>query len=190
MAFPWSLVAVIVAIVGAIVGVDERNVTVARDRGSVGTGPRSAIARLERSNGRRSRKRAAGLGFLIGAGGGAGVGFLSGSSRKCPGLLAPPGAPANQSCFLEPGASTLAGVILGGGAGVLLGSLVHPGDRWIVVPVDWLMGRVSSIACCDASLEKLVNYSATRPRSNHRMEPTRPLSRATVTLQRAAHSER
>lgn len=128
-------------IVGTIVGVEERDVTIARDRGSVVTVPRSAIAQLERSYGRRSRKRAAGLGFLIGAGGGAGVGFLSGSTRKCPGWFAPPGAPVTQSCFMEPVASTLAGVILGGGAGGLLGGLVHPGDRWTVVPVDWLMGR-------------------------------------------------
>ena len=124
-------------IVGTIVGVDDRDVTIARDRGSVVTVPRSAVAQLERSYGRRSRKRAAGLGFLSGAGGGAGVGFLSGSPRKCPGWFATPGAPTTQSSV----ASTLAGVILGGGAGGLLGGLVHPGDRWIVVPVDWLMGR-------------------------------------------------
>lgn len=126
-------------IVGTLIGADERNVTMSTQRGDVVTVPRSAITQVERSTGTRSRMRNAMEGLLIGGGGGAGVGFLVGNSRRCPGIL--PGSLADQPCFLEPEGSTFGGFIVGGGAGALIGSLVHPRERWIVVPVDSLQGR-------------------------------------------------
>jgi hypothetical protein len=116
-------------VIGALAGGDERGVMVKRDGGTVILVPRSAIARLERSTGKASRRKSALLGFLIGAGGGAGIGFLIGRSCNDTGLLA---------CFLEPAASLLAGVILGGGGGALIGALSSRPDRWEVVPVDSL----------------------------------------------------
>jgi hypothetical protein len=127
-------------IVGGVVGVDGQTVMVARDGGSVVTVPRSAIALLELSSGHRSRMRGAGLGLLIGGGSGAGVGFVYGRTRKCAGFFAAPGAAGDQPCFMEPEASSVAGLMLGGGAGALIGALAKPGERWVVVRPDWLTG--------------------------------------------------
>lgn len=119
-------------VIGVLAGSDEHMITVARDRGPAVTIPRMAIGRLERADGRRSRRRSAGLGFLIGGGGGAGIGYLIGNSCQPTGFL---------GCFLEPAVSTVGGLIIGGGAGALFGALARPAEQWKPVPVDWLNGQ-------------------------------------------------
>jgi hypothetical protein len=120
-------------VVGVVATTAENAVYVRRADGSIVVVPRPAIAKVERANGRRSRIRAAGLGFLIGAGGGAGVGYLIGATCHPTGFL---------GCFLEPWGSTFAGIVVGGGAGALVGALTPPQDRWVAVSADWLEGPV------------------------------------------------
>jgi hypothetical protein len=123
-------------VVGIVKTADSQVLTLVRKDGSTAVVvPRGAIAKVERANGRRSRARAAGLGFLIGAGGGAGVGYLIGASCNPTGFL---------GCFLEPWGSMFAGVILGGGVGALVGAVSPPQVRWKTVSGDWLDSAVSS----------------------------------------------
>jgi hypothetical protein len=122
-------------VVGLAETADSEVLILIRTNGSRVVVPRGAIAKVERTNGRRSRARAAGLGFLIGAGGGAGVGYLIGATCRPTGLM---------GCFLQPWGSTFTGVVLGGAAGALLGAFSPPKDRWITVSGDWLDSVVSS----------------------------------------------
>jgi hypothetical protein len=124
-------------VVGVVETADSEAVTLVRKNGSRVVVPRGAIAKVERANGRRSRARAAGLGFLIGAGGGAGVGYLFGATCNPTGFL---------GCFLQPWASTFEGVVLGGAVGALVGAVSPPKDRWMTVSRDWLDSAVSSDA--------------------------------------------
>jgi hypothetical protein len=119
-------------IVGVLTNVTPQTLTMMRDDGSAVTVPRIAIAKLERQVGRRSRWRATGWGFLIGVGGGAGVGYLIGRSCHSTQFL---------GCFLEPAASTSAGVVLGGASGAVVGALARPSQRWLAVPGGWLDGQ-------------------------------------------------
>src|SRR4030095_891180 len=122
-------------VVGIVKTADSEVLTLVRTNGSTIVVPRGAIAKVERTNGRRSRARAAGLGFLIGVGGGAGVGYLIGASCNPRGLM---------GCFLQPWGSTFAGVILGGAVGAVVGAVSPPKDRWTTVSDDWLDSAVSS----------------------------------------------
>jgi hypothetical protein len=124
-------------VVGVVESADSEALTLLRTNGSRVVVPRGAIAKVERTNGRRSRARAAGLGFLIGAGGGAGVGFLIGATCD---------PTAFMGCFLQPWGSTFAGVVLGGAVGALVGAVSPPKDRWMTVSVAWLNSVVSSDA--------------------------------------------
>ncbi len=119
-------------IVGVIVGVQQDVLTIAREDGAVLTVPRAAIATLERQVGERSRKRGAALGLLIGGGAGAGVGFLKGRACRSTAFL---------GCFMEPTASTLGGLVLGGITGTLVGAFSSPHPRWQTVPLTWLSGH-------------------------------------------------
>jgi hypothetical protein len=119
-------------IVGVLTNVTPQILTMRRDDGSAVTVPRIAIAMLERQVGRRSRCRAAGWGFLIGSGGGAGVGYLIGRSCHSTQFL---------GCFLEPAASTFGGVVIGGASGAVIGALARPSERWLAVPSGWLDGQ-------------------------------------------------
>jgi hypothetical protein len=119
-------------VVGVLKTATKDVVTVVRADGSTIVVPREATATLERADGRRSRRRTAGFGFLIGAGGGAGIGYAVGATCHSTGFL---------GCLSEPGASALGGLILGGGAGALVGALIPPAERWVVVPADWLDNR-------------------------------------------------
>jgi hypothetical protein len=122
-------------VVGVVKTADSEVLTLVRTNGSTVVVPRTAIAKVERTNGRRSRARAAGLGFLIGAGGGSGVGFLIGATCHPTGFL---------GCLFEPWASTFAGVVLGGSVGALVGAVSPPKDRWMTVSGAWLNSVVSS----------------------------------------------
>jgi hypothetical protein len=120
-------------VVGVLEAVTRDVVRVIRADGAKIVIPRLAIAKVEQPAGRRSRAVDAGLGFLIGAGGGGAVGYILGANCHPTGFL---------GCFLEPQASTGAGVVIGGGAGAVIGALVSPPERWIAVPGGWLDSRV------------------------------------------------
>jgi len=119
-------------VVGIITNVTPQTLTIMRHDGSAITVPRAAIAKVEQQIGRRSRWRGAGWGFLIGGGGGAGVGYLIG--RNCH-------STAFLGCFLEPAASTFGGLVLGGASGTVIGALAPPSERWVAIPVGWLDGQ-------------------------------------------------
>jgi hypothetical protein len=119
-------------IVGVLTSVTPQTLMMMRDDGSAVTVPRLAIAMLERQVGRRSRWRGTGWGFLIGAGGGAGVGYLVGRSCHSTKFL---------GCFLEPAASTFGGFVLGGASGAVVGAIARPSERWLAVPSGWLDGQ-------------------------------------------------
>lgn len=119
-------------LVGVITHVAPQTLSIMRDDGSAVTIPRAAIARVEQQIGRRSRWRGAGWGFLIGGGGGAGVGYLIG--RNCH-------STAFLGCFLEPAASTFGGLLVGGVAGAVLGAVVPPSEQWLAVTANWLDGQ-------------------------------------------------
>ena len=125
-------------IVGVVTGIDRTTLTIVTDNRSDVTVLLSAITGVERSVGHGPRRP--GRGFLAGAGAGAALGFVIGSTSRCPGILAPPGSPATQKCFLEPWGSTLVFGLLGGGGGALVGAFSRP-DRWAEVPVTWLEGK-------------------------------------------------
>ena len=120
-------------VVGVLEAVTRDMVRVIRTDGSKIFIPRLAIAKVEQPAGRGSRAVDAGLGFLIGAGGGGAVGYILGA--KCH----PTGLPG---CFLPPAASTAAGVIIGGGTGAVIGVLASPPERWIAVSGGWLDSRL------------------------------------------------
>jgi len=114
---------------GVITQLQPQTLLLTRQDGLVVTVPRSAIVGLEQPTGRRSRKRGAGLGLAIGAATGAGVGFLIGSSCHSDKFL---------GCFMQPAASTLGGVLVGGVAGTAIGAFAAPREQWEPVPVSWL----------------------------------------------------
>src|SRR5205823_437836 len=66
-------------IVGGLAGSDDVSIFVTPDRGSLVKIPRTSIAKVETSAGRKSRARGALIGFAAGAAGGA----LAGSSAPC-----------------------------------------------------------------------------------------------------------
>ena len=107
-------------VVGMIAGLQHDTLTMTRKDGVVLTVPRGAIASLERQASERSRKRGAGVGFLIGGGTGAGVGFLMGNSCDSTVFL---------GCFMEPEGSTFGGLLLGAVAGTVTGAFFGP-RRW------------------------------------------------------------
>jgi len=115
-------------IIGVIAGLQQETLTMTREDGVVLTVPRGAIASLERQASERSRKRGAGLGFLIGGGTGAGIGFLMGNSCDSSVFF---------GCFMEPEASTFGGLLLGAVAGTVTGAFFGP-RRWQAVPLSWL----------------------------------------------------
>ena len=111
-----------------IAGLQQETLRMTREDGVVLTVPRVAIASLERQASERSRKRGAGLGFLIGGGTGAGIGFLMGNSCDSTVFF---------GCFMEPEASTFGGLLLGAVAGTVTGDFFGP-RRWQTVPLSWL----------------------------------------------------
>jgi hypothetical protein len=107
---------------GVLVAVNEYVLTIKPDGAAVSlTVPRRAIAEMERSAGRRSRARNAGIGALTGFGGGGVVGVVSG--LQC----------APNAWFCSPGLNALAGGILGAAGGAVVGVIMPPAERWIVV---------------------------------------------------------
>jgi len=115
-------------IVGVIASQDQQTLTVRRDDGSTVAIPWVAVARVEHSVGRRSRWRGAGLGFLIGGGVGASVGFVDGI-----------GCDSTKSfCVGGPAAAAIGGLVLGGAGGAVVGALIRPGERWEEAPPGWL----------------------------------------------------
>lgn len=122
-------------IVGRIERIDAQTLTVGRSYGRAVTVPRAGLARLERPNGMRSRKRSAVIGLLIGVGAGGGVGWRVGSHCQ------PPVSEVFDEnlllyCMFEPVASSISIGILGGGVGALAGALVRPTQRWRTVPLN------------------------------------------------------
>jgi hypothetical protein len=107
---------------GVLLEVDDYVLTIKPDRASDSlTVSRRAIAEMERSVGRRSRARYAGIGALSGFGVGGLVGVVSG--LQC----------APNAWFCSPGLNALAGGILGAAGGAVVGVIAPPAERWIVV---------------------------------------------------------
>ena len=105
-----------------LLAVDDYVLTIKPDGASVSlTVPRRAIEGLERSLGRRSRARYAGIGALTGFGGGGLVGLVSG--LQC----------APNAWFCSPGFNAFAGGILGAAAGAVAGVMLPPAERWVSV---------------------------------------------------------
>ncbi len=107
-------------LVGQLVTVDERSVTVSRDAKQL-TVPREAIESLAVRTGHPSRWRGAGFGALIGFGVGAAIGFAAGDD--------PEGTWFGMSAGEK--AVGLGGLLAI--AGTLVGVAVAPGERWEVV---------------------------------------------------------
>jgi hypothetical protein len=109
-------------VIGWFESLDRSGITLRDRRGRVSTTQRTKVNRIERSQGRHSRWRRTGFGFLIGATSGALVGALSGDDcSRAGGSFAP--------CFSAGTTAGLLGVFFGGiGAGV--GAALPPGERW------------------------------------------------------------
>jgi hypothetical protein len=113
--------------------IDGRSVTV----------PYTAVARYERADGRRSRKRGALLGLLVGGIGGALIGLKHGQGCE---PVHNGGLFANNRCLGEPGASALGGFVIGAGGGAVVGALLPRRQRWKTLSVPALDGGDLGVA--------------------------------------------
>jgi hypothetical protein len=108
-------------VIGWFETLDGSTITLRDRRGRMSTTERRAVTRVERSQGRHSRWRRAGFGFLIGAASGMLVGALSEDCSNAGGSFAP--------CFNRAETAGLAGLWFGG-IGSAVGALLPPGERW------------------------------------------------------------
>lgn len=113
---------------GHLASADSATLTIARDGDHSVTIPRSAIVRYEREDGRRSRRRGVLLGLAVGTVGGAVIGWAHGQGCRSSGGF-------DFSCAGQPAASTVAGALLGGGGGALVGAFLPRPQRWRSVPL-------------------------------------------------------
>ena len=109
-------------IAGTLMSVRDDEVTIETDAKEIINVPRRVISKLERSEGRLSRGRHALWGLAAGAGVGAVLGMTSDSCQ-----------PHSIVC-LGPAVSAGGGALLGAAAGVTVGALLPPEERWIDVP--------------------------------------------------------
>ena len=118
---------------GIISSVRDGILTIQQSGGHAETGiPITAVKRLQRAAGHRSRARSAGFGALIGVVGGAAAGLVSASS--C--------GPDDFLC--SPGFNALGGAMLGAAAGAVVGAVISPPPRWIDADVGALTNVPSS----------------------------------------------
>jgi hypothetical protein len=107
---------------GTLMAVDDDTLTIRpRDGTADVTVPRMAIAKIERTDGRRSRVRDAGLGALIGLGVGALAGLASSTSCE------------PREWFCSAGFNSTFFGILGAGAGAVTGAILPPPSRWVEI---------------------------------------------------------
>jgi len=109
-------------LVGDLVRFDEQTIGVQDGNNEMRSVPRSAVVRLERSRGRRTRGKWARNGFLAGALAGGVLGYAAGES--CHG--------GEFLCF-DRSATIPALGLLGGAAGALVGALAAHGEHWDVI---------------------------------------------------------
>jgi hypothetical protein len=118
---------------GTISSVRGGVLTIQLSRGHAETGiPITAVKRLQRAAGHRSRARSAGFGALIGLVGGAAAGLVSASG--C--------GPDDFLC--SPGFNALGGAMLGAAAGAVAGAVIPPSPRWIDADLGALTNVPSS----------------------------------------------
>jgi hypothetical protein len=131
-------------IVGHIVAVDERNVTIRAEGGETRVLPADAVTRIEVRRKTGGKGKALRIGALTGLAVGAAVGFAAGDD--C-------GAPDAPSIVCIPrGASALGLGLVGCLAGVGVGAIAAPGERWEVVDYGYLTAGVTKPSAHQRSL--------------------------------------
>lgn len=133
-------------IVGWIDRIDEQTLTIIPQKGAAVTMPLNTIARIERTNGKRSRFGAAVLGLIVGAVGGNRLASLGTGDCHQAYQVARANAPIGSwagafdgiGCAIDNSIGMVMGTVEGGVVGTVVGAFL-PNQKWMTVPTSSLV---------------------------------------------------